>query len=75
MTRPDLAQRHALHGLAAVAIAAAPGLRLLRDPTRGGLASVMHEIARASGKPMLEYQSPEAADFFDNYNRFYEAIQ
>ena len=33
------------------------------------------EIARASGKPVLEYQSPEAADFFDNYNRFYEAIQ
>ena len=33
------------------------------------------EIARASGKPMLEYQSPEAPDFFDNYNRFYEAIQ
>jgi hypothetical protein len=24
---------------------------------------------------MLEYQSPEAADFFDNYNRFYEALQ
>ena len=33
------------------------------------------EIARAGGKPMLEYQSPEAEDFFDNYNRFYEAIQ
>ena len=33
------------------------------------------EMARTSGKPMLEYQSPEAADFFDNYNRFYEAIQ
>ena len=33
------------------------------------------DMARASGKPMLEYQSPEAADFFDNYNRFYEAIQ
>lgn len=33
------------------------------------------ELARKSGKPMLEYQSPEAADFFDNYNRFYEAIQ
>ena len=33
------------------------------------------EMARASGKPMLEYQSPEAEDFFDNYNRFYEAIQ
>jgi len=24
---------------------------------------------------MLEYQSPDAEDFFDNYNRFYEAIQ
>lgn len=33
------------------------------------------EIARTSGKPMLEYQSPDAADFFDNYNRFYEEIQ
>lgn len=33
------------------------------------------EIARASGKPMLEYQSPEEPDFFDNYNRFYEEIQ
>ena len=32
-------------------------------------------IARASGKPMLEYQSPEAEEFFDNYNRFYDAIQ
>lgn len=32
-------------------------------------------IARESGKPMLEYQSPDAADFFDNYNRFYESIQ
>ncbi len=32
-------------------------------------------IARASGKPMLEYQSPEAEDFFDNYNRFYDEIQ
>lgn len=33
------------------------------------------EIARASGKPVLEYQSPDEPDFFDNYNRFYEAIQ
>ena len=33
------------------------------------------EMARASGKPMLEHQSPRAEDFFDNYNRFYEAIQ
>ena len=33
------------------------------------------ELARNCGKPLLEYQAPEAADFFDNYNRFYEAIQ
>jgi hydrogenase expression/formation protein HypE len=26
-----------------------PGLRFMRDPTRGGLATVCHEIARASG--------------------------
>lgn len=26
-----------------------PGLRFMRDPTRGGLATVAHEIARASG--------------------------
>ncbi len=33
------------------------------------------EIARTSGKPMLEYRTPDSAEFFDNYNRFYEAIQ
>lgn len=27
-----------------------PGLRFMRDPTRGGLATVMHDIARASGR-------------------------
>ena len=32
------------------------------------------EWALNSGKPLLEYQSPDAEDFFDNYNRFYEAI-
>jgi len=26
-----------------------PGLRFMRDPTRGGLATVMHEISRATG--------------------------
>ena len=35
---------------------------------------VLDEI-RKCGKPLLEYQNPEAEDFFDNYNRFYEAIQ
>ena len=33
------------------------------------------QLVRASGKPILEYQSPEAPDFFDNYNRFYDEIQ
>jgi hydrogenase expression/formation protein HypE len=31
------------------ALAALPGLRFMRDPTRGGLATVMHEIVQASG--------------------------
>ncbi|WP_079432618.1 hydrogenase expression/formation protein HypE [Zoogloea sp. LCSB751] len=39
----------ALHGLAAVAMDAAPELRLLRDPTRGGLAATLNEIAQQSG--------------------------
>jgi hydrogenase expression/formation protein HypE len=31
------------------ALAALPGLRFMRDPTRGGLATVTHEIVQASG--------------------------
>lgn len=38
----------ALHGLVADLLAAAPGTRALRDPTRGGVASSLNEIARAS---------------------------
>ncbi|MFL5842287.1 MAG: hydrogenase expression/formation protein HypE [Thermoleophilaceae bacterium] len=33
--------------------AAGPGLRCMRDPTRGGVASVLNELARASGVAML----------------------
>lgn len=33
------------------------------------------EYARKSGKPVLEYQNPEEAEFFDNYKRFYEELQ
>lgn len=33
--------------------AAAPGLRCLRDATRGGVASVLNELARSSGVAML----------------------
>ena len=33
------------------------------------------ELARTSGKPMLEYRAPEEEGFFDTYNRFYEEIR
>lgn len=38
----------ALHGLIAALLAAAPGTRFIRDATRGGIASVLNEIAEAS---------------------------
>ncbi|TFH86562.1 hydrogenase expression/formation protein HypE [Billgrantia azerbaijanica] len=38
----------ALHGLVAGLLAGAPGLRCLRDPTRGGLAATLNELARQS---------------------------
>jgi hydrogenase expression/formation protein HypE len=38
----------ALNGLVADLLVAAPGVHVLRDPTRGGLASSLNEIARAS---------------------------
>ena len=44
----------ALHRLVAAMLAAAPGgVRVLRDPTRGGLATTLNEIARQSGVGML----------------------
>jgi hydrogenase expression/formation protein HypE len=42
----------ALHDLVRVMLEAAPGLRCLRDPTRGGLATTLNEIARQSGVGM-----------------------
>jgi hydrogenase expression/formation protein HypE len=44
----------ALHGLVAAMLEAAPGgVRALRDPTRGGLATTLNEIARQSKVGML----------------------
>jgi len=43
----------ALHGLVAAMVAAVPEVRVLRDPTRGGLASTLNEIAVQSGVGML----------------------
>jgi hydrogenase expression/formation protein HypE len=38
-----------LHGLVADVLAACPAVRVLRDPTRGGLAAALNEIATAAG--------------------------
>jgi hydrogenase expression/formation protein HypE len=43
----------ALHELVAAMLPVAPGLRVMRDPTRGGLATALNEIAHASGVGML----------------------
>ena len=43
----------ALHGLVADMLKVAPGVRCLRDPTRGGLAAALNEIAASSGVGML----------------------
>lgn len=42
----------ALHGLVADMVAAVPAIRTLRDPTRGGLAATLNEIAQSSGVGM-----------------------
>lgn len=39
-----------LHGLAAALLDAAPGVRFMRDPTRGGLSGVLDDLARRSGR-------------------------
>jgi hydrogenase expression/formation protein HypE len=41
----------------AQALMTVPGLRFMRDPTRGGLATVAHEIARATGLGVRLYES------------------
>ncbi len=43
----------ALHELVAAMVAAAPDIHCLRDPTRGGLATTLNELAQQSGVGML----------------------
>ncbi|PIV74228.1 MAG: hydrogenase expression/formation protein HypE, partial [Rhodocyclales bacterium CG17_big_fil_post_rev_8_21_14_2_50_68_7] len=43
----------ALHRLVARMVAQVPDIHVLRDPTRGGLATTLNEIARQSGVGML----------------------
>jgi hydrogenase expression/formation protein HypE len=45
LTSPVESDCAALHGLIADVLAAAPGIRFIRDATRGGLATVLNEIA------------------------------
>ncbi|HET9702211.1 MAG TPA: hydrogenase expression/formation protein HypE, partial [Burkholderiales bacterium] len=47
----------ALHGLVAAMVDAVPGIRCLRDPTRGGLATTLNEMARQSGVGMRILES------------------
>ncbi|HYN76406.1 MAG TPA: hydrogenase expression/formation protein HypE, partial [Lamprocystis sp. (in: g-proteobacteria)] len=42
----------ALHGLVAAMVAAVPNIHCLRDPTRGGLATTLNELAHQSGVGM-----------------------
>jgi hydrogenase expression/formation protein HypE len=53
----------ALHGLVAAMIGACRDLHVLRDPTRGGLAASLNEIARASnvGLELVEHDIPVPA--------------
>ncbi|HEY7485710.1 MAG TPA: hydrogenase expression/formation protein HypE [Streptosporangiaceae bacterium] len=38
-----------VHGLVAELLAATPGVRAMRDATRGGVATILNEVARAAG--------------------------
>ncbi|MDI6747094.1 MAG: hydrogenase expression/formation protein HypE [Rhodocyclaceae bacterium] len=50
---PIVSDTAALHELVAAMLATGADLRCLRDPTRGGLATTLNEIARQSGVGML----------------------
>ncbi|HIP52820.1 MAG TPA: hydrogenase expression/formation protein HypE [Chromatiales bacterium] len=52
----------ALHGLVAEMVSAAPGIHCLRDPTRGGLATTLNELARQSGVGMQLQESAIPVD-------------
>ena len=47
----------ALHGLVAAMVAAVPDIHCLRDPTRGGLATTLNEIAGQSGVGMMLHET------------------
>jgi hydrogenase expression/formation protein HypE len=54
---PIVSDTAALHGLVAAMLASGAQLRVLRDPTRGGLATTLNEIAKQSGVGMMLHES------------------
>jgi hydrogenase expression/formation protein HypE len=53
---PIVSDTAALHGLIEALLACGAELHVLRDPTRGGLATTLNEIARQSGVGMLLHE-------------------
>jgi len=77
---PIVSDTAALHGLVAAMLDCGACLRVLRDPTRGGLATTLNEIARQSGVGMLlqeaaipVHQTVEAACEFLGLDPLYVA--
>ncbi|RDE51329.1 MAG: hydrogenase expression/formation protein HypE [Candidatus Accumulibacter meliphilus] len=54
---PIVSDTAALHGLIAAMRASGAAIRTLRDPTRGGVATTLNEIARQSGVGMMLQES------------------
>ncbi|MBI5006183.1 MAG: hydrogenase expression/formation protein HypE [Nitrosomonadales bacterium] len=59
---PIVSDTAALHGLIAAMLDSGAKLRVLRDPTRGGLATTLNEIARQSGVGMMLQESAIAVN-------------
>ena len=59
---PIVSDSTALHGLVAAMLDSGAKLRVLRDPTRGGLATALNEIAKQSGVGMMLHESAIAVN-------------
>jgi len=59
---PIVSDTAALHGLVATILDSEVKLRVLRDPTRGGLATTLNEIAKQSGVGMMLHESAIAVN-------------
>jgi len=59
---PIVSDTAALHGLISAMLDSGAKLRVLRDPTRGGLATTLNEIAKQSGVGMMLHESAIAVN-------------